>query len=158
MKRCIKMKRINRIITMLMLLSLVFTTSAFASAQAADDSTVGSSKVIMTDASPAGNPEVTTPDTTLSESPEAAVRVTAHNHTPGTYVSTTWQVSPKFDQSIYCYYRVRYDNYICATCGTPFLYNTGIEDYATHTKVWDTSSSGVVKGFHCPKCGYYSWK
>lgn len=79
-------------------------------------------------------------------------------HTPGSYISSTWKESSKFDPFVYCYYKVKWDTCKCAKCGTPYSYETDEEDFCTHKKVYVTDTNGVVKGFNCTKCNFSSWR
>lgn len=78
---------------------------------------------------------------------EPAEAMQEHLHeTEGTLVISDWEESPKYDFNTYCYYNQKYENSLC------------VEDYCTHMKVYDYSTSGVLRGWHCSKCSYYSWK
>ena len=78
-------------------------------------------------------------------------------HTPGSYITSEWRQSDKFDASVHCHYDVQWDHAICLRCDTPFSYETPEESYATHRKEVVYNEDGSEKGFTCADCGYRSW-
>lgn len=78
-------------------------------------------------------------------------------HTPGSYITSEWRQSERFDEAIHCHYDVQWDHAICLRCGTPFSYETAEESYATHRKEVTYNEDGSEKGFTCLTCGYRSW-
>ena len=106
-----------------------------------------------------GIPALAAGETCDEHSSCVSVEATAAcDHTPGSYISSEWKVSSKFDPTVYCYYNVKWDTCKCADCGTPYSYMTTDEDYSTHRKVFVENETGVVKGFTCSKCNFCSWK
>lgn len=78
-------------------------------------------------------------------------------HTTGSYITSEWRQSDKFDAAVHCHYDVQWDHAICLRCGTPFSYETVEESYAVHRKEFVYNEDGSVKGFTCAECGYRSW-
>ena len=78
-------------------------------------------------------------------------------HTPGSYITSEWRQSDKFDAAVHCHYDVQWDHAICLRCDTPFSYETPEESYATHRKEVVYNEDGSEKGFTCADCGYRSW-
>lgn len=78
-------------------------------------------------------------------------------HTPGSYITSEWRQSDKFDSAVHCHYDVQWDHAICLRCNTPFSYETPEESYATHRKEVVYNEDGSEKGFTCADCGYRSW-
>ena len=78
-------------------------------------------------------------------------------HTPGSYITSEWRQSDKFDAAVHCHYDVQWDHAICLRCDTPFSYETAEESYATHRKEVVYNEDGSEKGFTCADCGYRSW-
>ncbi len=78
-------------------------------------------------------------------------------HTPGSYITSEWRQSDKFDAAVHCHYDVQWDHAICLRCDTPFSYETPEERYATHRKEVVYNEDGSEKGFTCADCGYRSW-
>ena len=78
-------------------------------------------------------------------------------HTPGSYITSEWRQSDKFDAAVHCHYDVQWDHAICLRCDTPFSYETPEESYAVHRKEFSYNEDGSEKGFTCADCGYRSW-
>ena len=78
-------------------------------------------------------------------------------HTPGSYITSEWRQSDKFDAAVHCHYDVQWDYAVCLRCGTPFSYETPEESYAVHRKEVVYNEDGSEKGFICVDCGYRSW-
>ena len=78
-------------------------------------------------------------------------------HTPGSYITSEWRQSDKFDAAVHGHYDVQWDHAICLRCDTPFSYETAEESYAVHRKEVVYNEDGSEKGFTCADCGYRSW-
>ena len=78
-------------------------------------------------------------------------------HTPGSYITSEWRQSDKFDAAVHCHYDVQWDYAVCLRCDTPFSYETPEESYAVHRKEVVYNEDGSEKGFICVDCGYRSW-
>ena len=78
-------------------------------------------------------------------------------HTTGSYITSEWRQSDKFDAAVHCHYDVQWDYAVCLRCDTPFSYETPEESYATHRKEVVYNEDGSEKGFTCADCGYRSW-
>lgn len=142
--------KLKRTLSMLLII-LIFATSsaAFAQEPTTEPAEAMQEHLHETDATPMALPDPAAP---------ANVLCNAFGHTKGTFVKYGWKPSPKYDFNIYCYYNQKYENYLCGRCNTEWTSYPGVEDYCTHTKVYDYSTSGVLRGWHCSKCSYYSWK
>lgn len=142
--------KLKRTISMLLVI-LIFASfsAAFALEPTAEPTQAVHEHVHESDVIPMASPDPAAPANVLCD---------VLGHTKGTFVSSGWEASSNYDFNVYCYYRVKYENYLCGRCSTVWKSYPGVTDYCTHVKVYDYSPSGALRGWHCSKCNYYSWK
>lgn len=141
--------KLKRTISMLLVI-LIFASfsAAFALEPTAEPTQAVHEHVHESDVIPMASPDPAAPANILCDT---------LGHTKGTYIGGDWMNSPKYDFNVHCYYRVKYEDYRCGRCNAVWRY-LGVEDYCTHLKVYDYLPSGTLRGWHCSKCNYYSWK
>ncbi|MCI6359858.1 MAG: hypothetical protein MR778_07855 [Clostridiales bacterium] len=142
--------KLKRTISMLLVI-LIFASfsAAFALEPTAEPTQAVHEHVHESDVIPMASPDPAAPANVLCD---------VLGHTKGTFIRDGWVSSPKYDFNVYCYYNMKYEEYFCGRCNTRWTSYPGIEDYCTHLKVYDYLPSGALRGWHCSKCPYISWK